>query len=125
LKKVKRRLLTAYYSANKPKNPKYPNEMKRRLRAAFPLVARMLSELKRKDHARAAHLMQNYESAVFVKRICGRIVTERPGVLLVTKHDSILTTPDHVDYLRGMILDEFAALGVNPTLKVESYAGGE
>jgi hypothetical protein len=57
---------------------------------------------------------------VFIHRVCGRVLEERPGVPLFTIHDSLLTTPEHVGYVRGVIREEFAELGVRVTLKPHS-----
>jgi hypothetical protein len=94
--RVKLRLLCARY-----RNPKaegrFPNGMWRRLCLRFPSVARVLTEVKEKDYRRAAWLMQNYESTVFIKRVCGRIKKERPGVPLLTWHDCVGTIPEHAE----------------------------
>jgi hypothetical protein len=120
-KQVKRRVLVALYSRNKPKNPRFRNEMKARLKARFPSMAEMLTDLKRREHSRAAHLMQNWEATIFIYRICHRIMEKRPDTVIFTIHDSLLTTPDSVKYVKGVIQEEFANLGVCPSLKEERY----
>src|SRR5262249_13088289 len=120
-KGLKMRVLRAFYSANRPKNPLFHNQMKARIQRKFPSIARMLWELKTRDHARAAQLMQNWEATVFIRRICGRIMKDGPDPPLFTKHDCVLTTPDAVENVRGVVLDEFAKLGCTPSLKFEDY----
>ena len=93
----------------------------RQLKTQFPTVARMLKSLKRHDYAHAARLMQSFEATLMIPIICGRLLRERPKVTVITIHDSILTTPEHDEYVKGVILDEFEKLGVVPPLKVERY----
>jgi hypothetical protein len=118
----KRRVLVAFYRPNRSKG-RAANLMLPRLRAQYPSVANMLREMKRKDHARAAHVMQNYEATLFIHVICNRIRGECPSLPLFTIHDSLLTTPEHVEYVKGIIREEFARLGVRPSLKEERYDG--
>jgi hypothetical protein len=109
------RFLVTLYAAD---NPKHPNALRRRLAERFPPVAEFAAALRRKDHRRAARLMQNVESTLFIHRVCGRITRDRPDVPLLTKHDALGTTPQHATYVAGVIHEEFAWLGLDPTLKV-------
>jgi hypothetical protein len=60
---------------------------------------------------------------LFIYRICGRIMRERPRMALLTLHDSLLTSSKaDLDYIVGVILDEFRKLGVTPTLKRKAHA---
>jgi hypothetical protein len=95
--------------------------MKARLKAKYPAVARMLHDLKRRDHSRAACLMQNYEATLFIHRVCGRIMKERPDLILFTIHDSILTTRDNVAYVKRVFTEEFNRVGISPCLREEDY----
>ena len=66
-------------------------------------------------------MLQNFEATVFIYRVCGRIMKEKPDLFVATIHDSVLTTPENVEYVETVIRDEFAKLGVTPTLKREKY----
>jgi hypothetical protein len=118
-KRFKARVLTVLYKSNK--RGKYPNEMAARLRLRYPSVMGMVKALKRHDYRHAARLMQNFEATMFIRRVCGRLMRERPDVPVFTKHDSILTTPEHAEAVARIIKEEFARLGVNPHLKTEVY----
>ena len=48
-------------------------------------------------------------------------MAERPELPVLTIHDSILTVPGEVEYVRAVILDEFAKLDIEPALKEECY----
>lgn len=68
--------------------------------------------------------MQHAESSLFIGAVCGRIMREGPSVPILTIHDSLLTTPQYVDYAESVIREEFDKLGVSPRLKEEDYGPG-
>jgi hypothetical protein len=88
---------------------------------SFPTAWKIICDIKRKDHCHLSHNLQRCESKI-IFAICDRLRIEHPHVPLVTIHDSILTTPDHVSTVRTYILDEFATYGFTPSLKEETYA---
>jgi hypothetical protein len=88
-----------------------------RLEAEYPTVAGYVRAVKSHDYKRLAHLLQGEESAFFIRAVCGRIRGERPGLPLYTIHDSLLTTPRHVEYVRVVVMDEFRKMGLVPSLK--------
>lgn len=53
--------------------------------------------------------------------VCARLMEEHPDCPVVTIHDSILTTPRWVEVVTKVIHEEFARLGITPTLHVEDY----
>jgi hypothetical protein len=44
---------------------------------------------------------------------------QRPDLFVSTIHDSILTTAGDAEFVRQVMLDEFAQLGLSPQVKVE------
>jgi hypothetical protein len=56
-----------------------------------------------------------------IDRIARRILAEMPGTFVGTIHDSILTTPDHAEAVRAIMVEEFGRLGLHPTIRLESY----
>jgi hypothetical protein len=119
-RRFKKRFYRVLFGRNRSTS-RFPNPLRARFQALYPAAARVLRRLKKKNYRHSSHLLQNYEATLFIHRICGRIMRERPDVALFTIHDSILTTPDAVGYVRGVILDEFSKLGVTPTLREERY----
>ena len=99
----------------------YPSPLRERFRQAYPAIGFMLSELKASEYRRPSWLMQHEESKLFIGGICNRIKVEQPDIPLVTIHDSLLTTPAHVDYVETVARSEFARLGVSPTFHRERY----
>ena len=112
--RVKCRFLTSMYGKNNWCDP-----LKDRLTRLYPSVAGMLTFLKAHDYRHAAHVMQNAEAVIFIHSIADRIRQERPDLPIYTIHDSILTTPDTLDYVRSIILETFERLGVYPLLRPE------
>jgi hypothetical protein len=100
---------------------RYRSRLKDRFVAMFPTVAEILAQLKSRSYKHAARLMQSYESTLFIDIICRRFRRERPDLPIYTIHDAVLTTSEHVGYVKSVILDEFAKIGVSPGLKEERY----
>jgi hypothetical protein len=119
--RLKRRFYRVLFGRSRSRNACFRNELRGRFKARYPSVWAVLRALKRKNYKHSAHVLQNYESTLFIDLVCGRVLRERPDVTLYTIHDSVLTTPDAAAYVRGVILDEFAKLGVTLALREERY----
>src|SRR5262249_42689912 len=119
--RFKRRVYKVFFGRNEATNPRYPSEIRARLKAVYPTFAKFLKELKRKNYRHSSHLLQNLEATVVIHRICGRVMRELPGIPLFTTPDSLLTTPGHVQAIKRIILAEFAELGVKPHLKTKEH----
>lgn len=108
------------FGRNTPKNARFPNVLLERFRSRYPTVGGILKSLKARNYRHSAHVMQNYESTIFIYNICGRIMTERPITPLLTVHDCLLTTAPYKDYVKSVMLDEFRKLGVCPKIHEET-----
>ena len=120
--KFKERFYRVLFGRNRSKNG-FPNVLRMRFALKYPTVAKVLHQLKSRNYKQSAYVLQNYEATLFIYRICGRIMEERPRIPLYTIHDCLLTTDEHYDYIRGVMLDEFAKLGVTPQIRKETYDG--
>ena len=89
----------------------------------FPTVFEAVCELKRKDYRRMAYLLQAHESKLMIDIIARRILAEMPGTFVGTIHDSIMTTPDRAEAVKGVMVEEFRRFGLKPTIRLESYRG--
>lgn len=100
------------------------NSVKSKIKSKFakisPSVSRVLYDLKRNDKERSAWLLQNYEATIFIFRICNRIRKEFEHIPIFTIHDCIGTTVEHLPCIEEIIKEEFAKLGVIPSLKKET-----
>jgi hypothetical protein len=81
-----------------------------------------MRRVKRGDYRRLAHSAQGIESDFMFRRVLPRIMELRPDLFVATIHDSILTTADNAEFVRGVMLGQFAALGLSPQVKVEPCA---
>ena len=100
-----------------------PTAVSRGFARSFPNVMRVVRRAKRDDHGRLARALQRLESGLIIDGVCGRLMREHPDVPIVTLHDALLTTPAHVEVVRGAILAEFARVGLRPRLKIDWPAG--
>jgi hypothetical protein len=102
-----------------------PNRKRTRLKTIFeelfPGVADVIRVHKRKDYRFLPRLLQNIEANFIINTVCRRIMTEMPETPVYTIHDSILTTRPFVDPIRGIMFEEFAELGLVPTLHEVDY----
>jgi hypothetical protein len=89
--------------------------------AEYPSLAHYLRDMKytAKDHGVVARVAQRVESWIMIERICGRIKDEIPGVAIATVHDSILVGRPHAPSVEAIMREEFAALGISPTIKTK------
>ena len=46
---------------------------------------------------------------------------EQPSMPLYTIHDCLVTTDEHVELVRSVAMDAFAAIGVVPTFTIETW----
>lgn len=101
---------------------RHPSKVRARFAESFPTVAEVITALKSDDYRRLARLMQHQESSLFIGRVCRRLQKSRPSMPLLTIHDSLVTTEEHIEYVRAALLDEFTRIGVVPHLKRENWS---
>jgi hypothetical protein len=103
--------------------PWHHNAVSAILGQLFPNVMHTMKEIKRLDYCRLAHFAQRIESGFMFGRVVPRIMAERPEMFVGTIHDSVLTTAGNGEFVRQLILDEFAKLGLRPQVKMEPCSG--
>jgi hypothetical protein len=111
---AKRSVMVAFYD-----RPSHCNAVSVVLTELFPSVMQAMRRIKRGDYRRLAHIAQRIESAFMFGRVVPRIMELRPDLFITTIHDSILTPVGEADFVRQVMLDEFARLGLSPQVKVE------
>jgi hypothetical protein len=99
--------------------PWHRNAVSAVLDELFPTVMKDMREFKRTNYRRLAHFAQRIESAFMFGRVVPRIMELRPNLFVATIHDSILTTVGNGQFVRQVMLDEFAHLGLAPQVKIE------
>ncbi len=99
--------------------------VKRLFDAEFPKIAAYIRRQKkgkkttenRKPWNKLAELAQRKEADFVIAKVCDRIRRENPKCFAATIHDSTLTLPGSVEYVLGIMQDEFGKLGVRPKLE--------
>lgn len=86
----------------------------------FPTVFDMLLELKaEKGYKWVGQELQRRESNVVIMGVCNRLRVEHPSVPVVTVHDSLMTTPGHVQLVAELLREEFARFPVLPQFRIK------
>ena len=92
----------------------------------FPAMAAFMADIKGerdKHYKNLSHQMQRGESKLIFGGCCRELMDRHPEVPVWTIHDSLLTVPGCEGLVRAVLLDNFARLGVEPTLNREEYGG--
>ena len=85
----------------------------------FPNVYAVIRSMKAADYCALAHKLQRAESDLMIGKVAKRIMDEMPDAFIATIHDSVVTTPDHAEAMKAIMLQEFSEIGLNPTINVE------
>jgi hypothetical protein len=85
--------------------------------AEFFQVYQFILAEKKPGYEELARTMQRAEAEFMLGTVCKRLFEYHPDVPVVTVHDSISTTPEHVALVERVVLEEFTRIGINPTLK--------
>ena len=90
----------------------------------FPTVAATIREMKGIQDNALIHALTRLEASMIYDRIVRRVMDENHSrigrdafIPILTIHDAVGTTPEHLDWLRGVVKEEFAELGFNVTVK--------
>jgi hypothetical protein len=96
-----------------------PNKLRERFKRMYLDEWRILCETKKRNYRHTAHILQRMESHIFIHCVCRRLMDEHPEMPIITIHDCIGTTKEWVARVESVVMEEFAKLGVNPTLDVK------
>ena len=99
--------------------PRKEGLMSRIVHDRYGSVAAVLDDLKVKDYKRPSMALQRMESWAMLGLIVRQIMDEHPGIPVVTLHDSILTTPQHLDTVERIMRGNLRGLGLVPRLRRE------
>jgi len=117
--KVKKALTQrSLFSANDA--PCQKSKIKKTFDRLFPEIARYLFDAKKHgDGSRLAKTLQAAEADLIIDKVCGRLRREENVKFLTPVHDCLLFLPEAGDYIRSVMLEEFAKLGLRPRLEVK------
>ena len=116
LHRVKNELFKVLFGSNHLKS-----RMKDVFKELFPSVADVIRVHKTKDYRFLPRLLQNIEANFIINGVSRRLMVEMPDAPVYTIHDSILTTRPFVEPIRQIMVEEFARLGLTPTLHEKDY----
>jgi hypothetical protein len=85
---------------------------------AFPAEMRILHDIKAGGHAYLPRVLQFIESSFVIGRVVERLRREK--IPVVTLHDSLFSTEEHLDRIEEIILAEARCLGFTLTLHREA-----
>lgn len=94
----------------------------------FPTVTAFMADMKGegdKHYKNLSHRMQASESKLIFGGCCRDLMDRHADVPIFTIHDSVITVPGCEGLVRAVLLDNFARLGVKPTLNREEYGAAE
>jgi hypothetical protein len=96
----------------------YISEERKRFTELFPNVSQIISYYKKDDYRNLAISLQRAEAEIMINKVIPKLA--ELGIYALTIHDSILTTPDNTETVKGIILKEFQnQYGLVPTIKTK------
>ncbi|MGY8770248.1 MAG: hypothetical protein ACKVH8_17670 [Pirellulales bacterium] len=100
------------------------NSPKRRLfsslfNSEFPHLTTFCTQMKNVNHEALAWACQKFESTLMIDGACEILRKANPDIPLLTVHDSIMTTPEHLPEVKAAIYEAFSEHDVRPKLKVK------
>lgn len=112
-KNVKTMMLIVFFSKNRYYHQQGAT-LKRLFDNTYPEIYSLIALAKRDNHAALACLLQSIESEIILHRCCKRIWKEsNHQVPVFTIHDSIATTTEHVEWVKGIMQEELTnAIGI-------------
>ncbi|WP_276497913.1 hypothetical protein [Pontibacter litorisediminis] len=100
-------------------NPHYQYEDAKAFKKAFPNCFKVIVQEKKGNYKNLSIKMQQAESELMIDRVVKHLADLGQNIFALSIHDSLVVTKGHADYVRQLMLDEFAAQGVYPTINVE------
>ncbi|MBL7789870.1 MAG: hypothetical protein JNL75_08605 [Chitinophagales bacterium] len=92
------------------------------LKTTFPSIFEAYYLLKYEKHNSLACFLQNLEAKLVLHKACKIISEENPDLLILTIHDSIVTTEGNEEYVKGILSKVLHEnIGLPPTLEVEKW----
>ena len=90
----------------------------RLFQAEFPTVYGFICDQKRGGYEELARNMQRAESHFMIDTVCLRLMQNHAEIPVVTIHDSILTTEEHVPNVKRIMLEEFSRIDLRPSIEI-------
>lgn len=85
----------------------------------FPQIFDIILEYKKYDYCNLAIQLQKMEASIIIEQIA--LVLSQQNIPILTIHDSILTTPKHINLVYKKIKEVFAIYNLKPCLRINKY----
>ncbi|WP_299823618.1 hypothetical protein [uncultured Pontibacter sp.] len=99
-------------------NPKYTYKEAKIFKRAFPHCYQVIIQEKKVNYKNLSIKMQQAESNIIIDRVVRHLADLR-NIFALPIHDSLVVTESNADYVKQIMLKEFANYGVNPTINIE------
>jgi len=86
----------------------------------YPSVFEMTLELKQqKGHKWVVQELQRRESRLVINGVCDTLRRDHPDVPVISIHDSVMTTQQHLGLVRRLLEDQFSQFPLRPLLRIK------
>ena len=115
--KVKKRVFTLIMGTVAMMETGQPSQS---FQTLYPTAFDLMVKLKReKGYKWVGQELQRLESRAIINGVCTALMENHPEIPIITVHDSILTPPDHLSTVRGVLDAWFSDYPMSPTFKVK------
>ena len=93
-------------------------QTKHKFKQSFPLISKIIFNIKEKDYSQFAISLQKIESEIFIDKICRELV--KVGIIPFTMHDGLLVPAEQKDQTYEIMVSILKnELGAVPKIKME------
>lgn len=88
----------------------------------YEMVAKVYAFIRKDGYKMLARVLQRIESHAIIECVCKRILNEYPYVPIYTIHDCLVTVPQHIDLVEGIMKEEIRIfVGEEPSVARTSW----
>ena len=118
----KRRFLADVIAKRKAnhRGSEYPSAVEDCFRKLFPSVYRFIRDINRDgwEHANLIRELQRQESKLVIETVAADLLTQRPGLFVLTLHDAIFTAPQGISAVVSAFDEAFRKIDYPMSLRV-------
>jgi hypothetical protein len=94
------------------------SELGPQFRSQYPTAFNMIDNLKKHmGYEWVGRELQRRESQVVINGLVGDLLLDHPEIPIVTVHDSVMTTNDHMPTVKALLRQQLARIYFQPKLK--------
>lgn len=120
---VKSKMLTLLFGCpNKLQGMYKTSKVWECLKKLYPNVTRIIDNIKKVNYKDLSCLLQRIESECIINIICKMIFEKNADMPIITIHDCIATTPEHVLLVKEILLEGIEGfVGIRPKCNIKSW----